>query len=46
MRITLISVMLFFIVVTKANSDITKEVVSTLEKSNNYNFRFIQRLIT
>ena len=44
MRITLISVMLFFIVVTKANSDITKEVVSTLEKSNNYNFRFIQRI--
>ena len=44
MRITLISVMLFSIIVTKANSDITKEVVSTLEKSNNYNFRFIQRI--
>tara|TARA_B100000575_G_scaffold170302_1_gene136253 strand:+ start:599 stop:1150 length:552 start_codon:yes stop_codon:yes gene_type:complete len=44
MRITLISVMLFSIIITKANSDITKEVVSTLEKSNNYNFKFIQRI--
>ena len=44
MRIKLISVMLFSIIVTKANSDITKAVVSTLEKSNNYNFKFIQRI--
>ena len=44
MRIVLIFVMLFSIIISKANSDITKEVVSTLEKSNNYNFRFIQRI--
>ena len=44
MRLTLILVMLFSIIISKANSDITKEVVSTLEKSNNYNFKFIQRI--
>ena len=44
MRITLISVIVVSIIITKANSDITKEVVSTLEKSNNYNFKFIQRI--
>ena len=44
MRLFLISLLLLFLVISKANSDITKEVVKTLEKSNNYSFKFIQKI--
>ena len=44
MRLVLISFLLLFLIISKANSDITKEVVKTLEKSNNYTFKFIQKI--
>ena len=44
MRLVLISFLLLFLTISKANSDITKEVVKTLEKSNNYTFKFIQKI--
>ena len=44
MRFVLISFLFLFLIISKANSDITKEVVKTLEKSNNYTFKFIQKI--
>ena len=44
MRFVLISFLFLFLIIPKANSDITKEVVKTLEKSNNYTFKFIQKI--
>ena len=44
MRLILISFLLLFLIISKANSDVTKEVVKTLEKSNNYTFTFIQKI--
>ena len=44
MRLILISFLLLFLIISKANSDVTKEVVKTLEKSNNYTFKFIQKI--
>ena len=44
MRLVLISFLLLFLVISKANSDVTKEVVNTLEKSNNYTFKFTQKI--
>ena len=44
MRFVFISFLFLFLIISKANSDITKEVVKTLEKSNNYTFKFIQKI--
>ena len=44
MRHVLISFLLLFLIISEANSDVTKEVVKTLEKSNNYTFKFIQKI--
>ena len=44
MRLVLISLLFFFFITSKANSDVTKEIVKTLEKSNNYNFKFVQKI--
>ena len=34
----------FFFITTKAYSDITKKIINNLEKSNNYSFKFIQKI--
>ena len=44
MRLVLISLLFSFFIILKANSDITKEIAKTLEKSNNYNFEFVQKI--
>ena len=44
MRLFLIFLLIFFLIISRANSDITNEVVKTLENSNNYNFKFIQNI--
>ena len=46
MRLVLISFLLLYLIISKANSDITNEVVKTLEKSNNYTFKFIQKTLS
>ena len=44
MKFVLISLLFLFFIITNANSDVTKEIVKTLEKSNNYNFEFVQKI--
>ena len=44
MKFILISLLFLFFIITNANSDVTKEIVKTLEKSNNYNFEFVQKI--
>ena len=44
MKLFLISLLIFFLTFARANSDLTNEVVKTLENSNNYNFKFIQNI--
>ena len=44
MRLFLISLLIFSIIISRANSDIKNEVVKALENSNNYNFKFIQNI--
>ena len=44
MKFVLISLLFLFFTITNANSDVTKEIVKTLEKSNNYNFEFVQKI--
>ena len=44
MRLVLLCLLLFSTITSKANSDVTEEVVSILQKSNNYNFKFIQNI--
>ena len=34
----------FFFLTTNAYSDISKKIINNLEKSNNYNFKFIQKI--
>ncbi len=44
MKLFILFFFLFSIIISKANSDVTERVVSTLEKSNNYNFKFTQNI--
>ena len=44
MKLFLISLLIFFLIISRANSDVTNDVVKTLENSNNYNFKFIQNI--
>ena len=44
MRQVFTSFLFLFLVISKANSDVTKKVVNTLEKSNNYTFKFTQKI--
>ena len=44
MKLFLISLILLFLLISRANSDVTNEVIKTLENSNNYNFKFIQNI--
>ena len=44
MKLFLISLLIFFLIISRANSDVTNDIVKTLENSNNYNFKFIQKI--
>ena len=44
MRFLLIYFLVFFFLTTKANSDVTKKIINNLEKSNNYTFKFTQKI--
>ena len=44
MKYFLLAVLILFLTTTKAYSDITKKIINALEKSNNYEFRFIQNI--
>ncbi len=44
MKVLIISLSIFLIIFSKAYSEITKQIVNTLEKSNNYSFKFIQKI--
>ena len=44
MKLFLISLLIFFLIISRVNSDVTNDVVKTLENSNNYNFKFIQNI--
>ena len=44
MRIFFIFINFFFLIISKAYSDITKKIINNLEKSNNYSFKFIKKL--
>ena len=44
MKYFLIAVLILFFTTTKTYSDITKKIINNLEKSNNYEFRFIQNI--
>ena len=44
MKYFLIAVLILLLTTAKAYSDITKKIINTLEKSNNYEFRFIQNI--
>ena len=44
MKLFLISLLIFFLIISRANSDVTNDIVKTLENSNNYNFKFIQNI--
>ena len=44
MRLVILCLLLFSIIISKASSDVTEELVKKLEKSNNYNFKFIQNI--
>ena len=44
MRFFFISVSIFFFLITKVYSDITKKIINNLEKANNYSFKFIQQI--
>jgi len=44
MKYFLVAVLILFLMTSKAYSDITKKIINTLEKSNNYEFRFIQNI--
>ena len=44
MRLVILCLLLFSIIISKASSDVTEELVNKLEKSNNYNFKFIQNI--
>ena len=44
MRFFFISVSIFFFLITKVYSDVTKRIINNLEKPNNYSFKFIQQI--
>ena len=44
MRLVILCLLLFSIIISKASSDVTEELVNKLKKSNNYNFKFIQNI--
>ena len=44
MRFFFISVSIFFFLITKVYSDVSKKIINNLEKANNYSFKFIQQI--
>ena len=44
MRFFFISVSIFFFLMTKVYSDVSKKIINNLEKANNYSFKFIQQI--
>ena len=44
MRYILIYLLLFLFSISKAYSDIKEQIISNLEKTNNYSFNFIQQI--
>ena len=44
MRYILIYLLLFLFSISKAYSDIKGQIISNLEKTNNYSFNFIQQI--
>tara|TARA_B100000989_G_scaffold171460_1_gene128451 strand:- start:404 stop:955 length:552 start_codon:yes stop_codon:yes gene_type:complete len=44
MRFTLIIILFFFFVTSKAYSDLTKQIINNLENSENYIFKFTQQV--
>ena len=44
MRYILLSLLLFLFSISKAYSDIKREIISNLEKTNNYSFKFVQQI--
>ena len=44
MRLILNMTLIFFFLISKAHSDLTKKIVKNLEESSNYNFKFAQTI--
>ena len=44
MRYILLSLLLFLFPISKAYSDIKRQIISNLEKTNNYSFKFVQQI--
>ena len=43
MRFTLIFISFFFFITSKAYPDLSKQIISNLENSENYSFKFTQQ---
>ncbi len=44
MRFFFISLSIFFFLITRVYSDVSKKIISNLEMANNYSFKFIQQI--
>ena len=44
MRFFFISVSIFFFLISKVYSDVSKKIINNLEEANNYSFKFIQQI--
>ena len=44
MRFFFISVSIFFFLISKVYSDVSKKIIDNLEEANNYSFKFIQQI--
>ena len=44
MRFFFISISIFFFFINNSYSDVSKKIISNLEKANNYSFKFIQQI--